>query len=148
MKAFFSILVMIGLAFAAEKKLWNKLGFSYETAIKGNKTNGKPVLVEFYATWCIPCLEMEKTVFKDHAVIKELNENFYFVRLDIEKNQEIFCEGETLPVLSCMELWELEGIPAFAVLDREGKLRHLVTGDFRKNEFLNFLKAIKADLKK
>ena len=139
MKKFVSILIVINLSFAT---------VSYRDAIEGSKKNGKPILVEFYASWCIPCLEMEKTVFKDPAVKKELRDNFYFVRLDTEKDQEIFCEGETLPILSCMALWEVEGIPAFAVLDREGKLKHLATGDFKKNEFLNFLKAIKADLKK
>jgi len=139
LKTLFSVLVVISLSFAA---------VSYRDAIKGSKKTGKPILVEFYASWCIPCLEMEKTVFKDPAVKKELRDNFYFVRLDTEKDQEIFCEGETLPILSCMALWELEGIPAFAVLDGEGKLRHLTTGDFKKAEFLNFLKAIKADLKK
>jgi len=142
LKALFSVLVAVGLIFAAEKKL----GVSYKDAVEGNKKNGKPILVEFYASWCIPCLEMEKTVFKDPAVIKELNTNFYFVRLDTEKDQEIFCEGETLHILSCMELWELNGIPAFAVLDKEGKLSHLVAGEFKKTEFLNLLKAIKTNL--
>jgi thiol:disulfide interchange protein len=144
LKTLFYVIVAVGLAFATGKKL----GVSYKDAIEGNKKNGKPILVEFYASWCIPCLEMEKTVFKDVAVLKELNTNFYFVRLDTEKDQEIFCEGETLHILGCMELWELGGIPAFAVLDREGKLRHLVTGEFKKTEFLNLLKAIKADLNK
>jgi len=144
LRAFFLVLVIIGLVYAAEKKL----GVSYKDAVEGNKKNGKPILVEFYADWCIPCLEMEKTVFKDPAVIKELSKNFYFVRLDTEKDQEIFCEGETLHILSCIELWELGGIPAFAVLDREGKLRHLSVGEFKKAEFLNLLKAIKSDLNK
>ena len=142
MKTLFYVMVAAGLAFAAGKKL----GVSYKDAIEGNKKNGKPILVEFYASWCIPCLEMEKNVFKDAAVLKELNANFYFVRLDTEKDQEIFCEGETLHILSCMELWELGGIPAFAVLDKDGKLRHLVTGEFKKTEFLNLLKAIKTHL--
>jgi len=144
LKVFLFILVIIGLAFAAEKKL----GVSYKDAIEGNRKNGKPILVEFYAPWCIPCLEMEKTVFRDPAVLKELNNNFYFVRLDTDKDQEIFCEGETLHILSCISLWELEGIPAFAILDHEGKLRHLATGEFKKVEFLKLLKVFKANSNK
>ena len=119
----FYILIIIGLAFA-----------------------NKPVLVEFYAKWCIPCLEMEKTVFKDPAVKKELKNNFNFVRLDTDKNEEIFCEGETLPITDCMALWDLDGIPAFAILDKEGKLSHITIGEFDKDSFLLFLKAVKAAL--
>jgi thiol:disulfide interchange protein DsbD len=118
-------------------------GISYKEAIEGSKKNGKPILLEFYADWCIPCIEMEKTIFKDHAVIKELKNNFNFVRLNTEKEQEIFCEGETLPVLDYHELWEIPGIPSFAVLNKDGSLRHLTTGTFEKKTFLNFLKAIR-----
>jgi thioredoxin-related protein len=87
---------------------------------------------------------MEKTIFKDPAVIKELKNNFYFVRIDTEKEQDIFCEGETLPLIDCLELWEIAGIPAFAVLDKNGNLKHITTGTFEKKTFLTFLKAIKA----
>ncbi|MDR2583240.1 MAG: thioredoxin family protein [Fibromonadaceae bacterium] len=119
------------------------LGVSYKEAIEGNKKNGKPILLEFYADWCIPCLEMEKIVFKDPAVIKELKNNFNFVRLNTEKQEQIFCEGETLPILDCVELWEIQGIPTFALLDKDGSLRHITTGTFEKKTFLNFLKVIR-----
>ena len=103
----------------------------------------KPTLVEFYAKWCIPCLEMEKTVFKDPAIKKYLRQNFNFIRFDTDKNENVFCEGETLPVLACMELWDVNGLPAFAILDKNGSLRHITVGEFDKEGFLNFLKAIK-----
>jgi len=137
MKILLTILAIFAcLAFAAP-------GVSYKEAIEGNKKNGKPILLEFYANWCIPCIEMEKTVFKDPGVIKELKNNFYFVRLDTEKEEQIFCEGETMPISGCVELWEIQGIPAFAVLDKDGSLKHLTTGTFEKKTFLNFLKAIR-----
>jgi thiol:disulfide interchange protein len=142
LKTLFSVLLAISLAFAAKEKF----GFSYKDAINGNKKNGKPILIEFYADWCIPCLEMEKTVFKDSEVLKELNRNFYFVRLDTEKDEEIFCEGETNSILNCMALWDIDGIPAFAVLDGNGKLSHITVGDFTKKTFLFFLKAVKVNL--
>jgi len=118
-------------------------GVSYKEAIEGNKKNGKPILLEFYADWCIPCIEMEKTIFKDPAVAKELKNNFYFVRLNTEKEDQIFCEGETMPILDCVELWEIPGIPSFAVLDKNGSLKHITTGTFDKKTFLNLLKAIR-----
>jgi thioredoxin-related protein len=109
----------------------------------------KPALLYFHAKWCLPCLEMERTVFKNPAVIKELRENFDFIRIDTDKeDQEIFCEGKTQPVLSCMMLWDLEEIPAFAILNKEGTLSHITVGGYKTAEFLNLLKAIKTSLKK
>jgi len=137
MKILLSILtIFVSLGFAG-------LGVSYKEAIDGNKKNGKPILLEFYADWCLPCLEMEKTVFKDPAVIKELKNNFYFVRLNTEKEQEIFCEGETMPILDCLDLWEIPGIPAFAILNKDGSLKHITTGAFENKPFLNLLKAMR-----
>jgi len=143
MRIFFLILTAYFFAYAAKN-----IDIPYKDAVKKSAKDGKPILLEFYADWCIPCLEMEKTVFKDIAVQRELVGNFHFVRLNTEKFQEIVCEGFSLPVLDCMEMWELDGIPAFAVLGKEGVLKHSAVGDFKKKEFLTFLKAVKQESKK
>jgi thioredoxin-related protein len=144
MKIIFSIFLAYSLSLAAS----NKIDVPYKEALAKNAKDGKPILLEFHAKWCIPCLEMEKTVFKNSAIIKELRASFHFVRIDADSEQELFCEGENLLVLDCMLLWEVEGIPAFAILDKEGKLSHIANGQFDAPEFLNFLKAVKMSLKK
>lgn len=137
--ALFILAICIAFGFSAEAKA----DISYEKAMENRKKKNKPVLVEFYADWCISCIEMEKTIFKDPTVIKELNSNFYFVRLNIEKEQRIFCEGNTMSIFDCIGLWEIEGLPTFAILDKNGSLRHITEGVFEKAAFLKFLKAVK-----
>jgi thiol:disulfide interchange protein len=124
------------------------VGMPYQEAVKKNAKDGKPILLEFYAKWCIPCLEMEKTVFKNAAVKKELQKNFHFVRIDTEKDEYLFCEGESLPLLSCVNLWEIDGIPAFAFVNKEGQLLHIAAGEYEAKEFIALLKAVKANLDK
>jgi len=140
MKTTFCILAICAcFGFAAGAKT----EISYVKAIEESEKTGKPILLEFYAKWCQPCLEMEKTVLKDPEVLKELK-NFYFIRVDTDKNENFFCEGETLRISECMQLWEIEGIPAFAVMDRNGSLKYLTQGCLEKSTFLVFLRAIKA----
>jgi len=45
------------------------------------RQQGKPVMVDFYADWCLPCKKMDATVFKDPAVLKEL-ERFVAIKVD------------------------------------------------------------------
>ncbi|MDR0516420.1 MAG: thioredoxin family protein [Fibromonadaceae bacterium] len=142
MKAFSAIILAFALAAHCD------VGMPYKEAAKRNAKDGKPILLEFYAKWCIPCLEMEKTVFKDVAVQKELRTNFHFVRIDTEKDQGIFCEGQNLKIYDCMTLWEIDGIPAFAFVNKDGQVLHTTTGDYGTEEFLLLLRAVKADLGK
>ncbi len=49
------------------------------------KSSSRPVLIDFYATWCASCNEPDEITFKDEAVLKKL-ENFTLLRVDVTKN--------------------------------------------------------------
>lgn len=57
----------------------------FDEALASAEESGRPVLVDAMATWCKPCLEMDRKVFADVAVGAYVNEHFVPVKLDMER---------------------------------------------------------------
>ena len=53
-----------------------------EKVLKKAKTQGKPVMLDFYADWCTYCKDYEKYVFPDAQVQKELDK-FILIQADV-----------------------------------------------------------------
>lgn len=47
----------------------------------------KPVMVDFYADWCVSCIELENYTFSDPSVEKKLQE-FTLIQIDVTKNSD------------------------------------------------------------
>ncbi len=51
------------------------------------KTAGRPVMLDFYADWCISCKEMERFTFADPAVARRLA-GFLLIQADVTANSD------------------------------------------------------------
>jgi thiol:disulfide interchange protein DsbD len=74
-----------------------------ETRIEQAQANKQPVMLDFYADWCISCKEMEASTFADPAV-KQALAGFVLLQADVTKNSE---EDKAL-----LEKFKLIGPPA------------------------------------
>lgn len=62
---------------------------SFEEAVKLQKENPKKIIVDVYTDWCGWCKKMDKNTYTDAEVIKQIQDHFYFVKLDAEQKEEI-----------------------------------------------------------
>lgn len=75
--------------------------------------NDKPVLIDFYATWCGPC-QMLSPVLKQ--VKDNLGERVSIIKIDVDKNQEIAASYQIKGVPTMMlfqngrQLWRQSGV--------------------------------------
>lgn len=75
------------------------------------KAAGKPVMLDFYADWCVACKEFEKYTFHDPSVEAKL-QDFILLQADVTKNQvqdiELLKHMSVLG-LPTIEFWDASG---------------------------------------
>jgi thiol:disulfide interchange protein DsbD len=101
-----------------------------ESKIIDAKSRHKPVLMDFYADWCIPCLELERKTFTDAGAIDATSE---FVRLKVDLTHFDSPESEAL-----RKRYDIAGVPTIVFLDRNGQemLSSRVVGYISPKEFV------------
>lgn len=73
---------------------------------------GKPVMLDFYADWCVTCKELERYTFSDPAVITEMS-RFVLLKADVTAND---AEDQAL-----MKRFGIIGPPAILYFDTGGQ---------------------------
>ena len=99
------------------------------------QANGKVMMLDFYADWCVSCKEMERNTFADAKVQAKLK-NAVLLQADVTANSE---EDKTL-----LQRFELFGPPAILFFDAQGKelADFRVTGYQDAAQFLQSLQSV------
>lgn len=97
---------------------------SYEDAQKIALFTNKFIIVDFWATWCGPCLEMDKNVWNEPQ-IQEIMQGFINLKIDIDTNRDI------------ANKYGINGVPNIMILDANGKIIHSFLGYHTAQELKN-----------
>ena len=93
---------------------------TFQEIIKGEK----PVLVDFYATWCGPCKAMSPIV---ESIGKEMQGQARVLKIDVDKNQNI------------AQQLQIQAVPTFMIF-KKGEMVWRKPGGADKMTILNELK--------
>ena len=94
-------------------------------ALERARTEGKPVLVNFYAEWCVWCKRLESTTLRDAKVASVLDEMVVPVSLDVDAwGKELSNE------------YRVHELPTIVVLDADGRELGRIPGYMPPDSFL------------
>ncbi|MFK7974138.1 MAG: thioredoxin family protein, partial [Rickettsiaceae bacterium] len=109
---------------------------SYEDLEKAILETDKPVLLDFYADWCVECIRMERASYSKLPVQKEL-ERFLVLKADVTGQDDIDKE--------LMKKFKIVGPPATLFFDQNNQLikKFSFFGFKGPEEFVEHLQKIK-----
>src|SRR5829696_7504442 len=115
----FLLLGLSTVAFAQDEKETLQHTDSWAAALQKAQKENKLIFVDTYFTGCHPCAQMDKEVFPNEAVSKEMSENFIGIKVDVFKEKL----GDTINMK-----YGISGFPTFLILDKSGKLISMFGG--------------------
>ncbi len=93
------------------------------------RTAGKPVILDFYADWCVSCKEMERFTYTDAEVQRRMA-GALLLKADVTRN--------TAEDRELLKRFRLFGPPGIIIFDAEGReLRNLRVIGFQNAERFN-----------
>jgi thiol:disulfide interchange protein DsbD len=138
------IALVIGGAFAAwSYELTPKLHLPYvledePAAFARARAEGKGVMVDFSATWCVPCEELELT-FGDDEVYEIITKNFVPLKFDVSDDNEVSAERRAR--------YKAGTLPAVVFLGTDGRTVARIDHMMEPDEIMPVLRAAVAKLR-
>ncbi|MCF7807614.1 MAG: thioredoxin family protein [Candidatus Marinimicrobia bacterium] len=125
------LLIMIGTWTAVPEPEHQVGGISWEYPGSVDELNTllqgeKPIMIDVFADWCIPCKEMDKFTFSDPDVI-ELSQQFTNIKIDLTHQG-----GEY--EMALMEKFLIRGVPSYIFIQNGEELTQLRSTGFENAE--------------
>jgi thiol:disulfide interchange protein DsbD len=100
-------------------------------------TTGKPIVIDFFATWCIPCKELDEKTFSETRVAKDLD-RFTRIKADLTN-------GDDPIVKELTKRYAIVGVPTVVFIDSSGHEQQQLrlTGFEKPEQFLTRMQQVK-----
>lgn len=126
---FLFFIAIISVSFAQKQTLF--LDKNLDDVIKLSRIEKKPIVVMYYATWCVHCNKMKNEVFTDVDVVNYYTTNYICMAVDAESP-----EGTNLKN-RFQTKFKVKSYPTFTFIDSDETLLSCISGEFKKEDFIN-----------
>jgi len=88
-----SMLALMGMGAMAQEKQETINWMSFEEAVERCTEEPRMVFIDVYTDWCGWCKRMDANTFSNPVIAKYMNEHFYAVKFDAERQDSITFKG-------------------------------------------------------
>ena len=124
---YIALTLLTGTLMAQEQKGIRFEKGSWATILETARKQGKPVFVDIYTTWCIPCRKMAAEVFVLPEVSERFNTDFINAKIDAEK-------GEGIEIA---RRYKVGAFPTYLFVNPDGTLVYRSVGYMPADRFIS-----------
>ena len=106
---------------------------SYDEALNLSAESGKPVMIYFWADWCMYCNKYSAETLSDLAVVEILGEYFVLLAIDVDTDQE-----------GTASIYGVRSMPATVFVDSDGAVLEVVRSHVPPSIFIPVLQKVRA----